>query len=88
MTFSAERCDAALAALRFPSIGDEIGFSWSPCDLCGSPLGGERFHVAHADDDTAKYPLDGVLIPVDRFRCCTDCALYVANGTLPEGGAR
>ena len=23
-------------------IGDEQGFSWSPCDLCGSTLGGTR----------------------------------------------
>lgn len=24
---------------------DEAGFSWSPCDGCGSHLGGDRFYV-------------------------------------------
>lgn len=24
---------------------DELGFSWSKCDLCDSPLGGDRFVV-------------------------------------------
>jgi len=63
-----------LASLRVPSLGEPMGFSWSPCDLCGSVLGGERYHVAHADDDTAAFPLDSVRIPIERVRCCEDCA--------------
>lgn len=26
--------------------GDDLGFSWSPCDGCGSDLGGDRYTAA------------------------------------------
>ena len=66
--------DRALAALKFASLGEEVGFSWYGCDLCGTELGGDRHHVTHANDG-----------PFSRVYCCTDCALYMANGDTPEG---
>lgn len=29
--------------------GDKEGFSWTPCEGCGNPLGGDRF-TAYMDD--------------------------------------
>ena len=49
------------------SDGDEVHvepyFSWSPCPVCGSTLGGDR-HAAH-------YIAEGDLNHLD---VCTDCA--------------
>lgn len=51
----------------------EPGFSWSACEVCGSSLGGDR-HPFHGI-------LDGKLLHLEG---CTDCALYIANGQLPD----
>lgn len=29
------------------AIGDDAGFSWSPCEACGSKLGGDRFEAVY-----------------------------------------
>ena len=59
------------------SIGDRTAeFSWSRCSLCLTLEGGERHELHYVADGSAWS--DDV---------CTDCAQYVANGTLPEGGA-
>ncbi len=29
---------------------DDAGFSWSPCDYCGSRLGGDRFHATFIEN--------------------------------------
>jgi hypothetical protein len=59
------------------SIGDRTAeFSWSRCSLCLTLEGGER-HALH-------YVTDGLVWSDD---VCTDCALFVAVGQLPEGGA-
>jgi len=50
-------------------------FSWARCELCGSPLGGNR-EPWHAIDDAT-----GKIIHGDH--CCVDCTLYLANGDLP-----
>lgn len=62
-----------------PDCGDEgcdggSGFSWRPCECCGSTLGGERY-PAHgvAKDDT-----------VIHFDICTDCLFYLAYGQLDD----
>ena len=54
-------------------LADEPEFSWQPCDSCGSTLGGDR-HPAHGliDNELA------------HFKICIDCALYYANGELPD----
>ena len=56
---------------------DEGGFSWSPCDVCGSHLGGDRFKATmcnpgleHVDDEI-------------EVSICTDCVVFSANGDLP-----
>ena len=53
---------------------EEPGFSWSPCDCCGSSLGGDR-HPAHGRSK------DDSLIHLD---VCTDCLFYINYGDLPE----
>ncbi len=56
-------------------IFDEGHFSWSGCDLCGSPLGG-NFEAWHAIDENGEI--------VHGERACVDCVMYFANGDLPE----
>jgi hypothetical protein len=56
-------------------IGDEGSFSWSPCGICGSPLGGTRFVWHWLDEDRQiMHETDG----------CTDCLLFLSNGDEPE----
>ena len=57
---------------------DEGGFSWSPCDACGSHLGGNRY-AAHGFLDSD--PDRGKLI---HLEICQDCLFYLANGDEPE----
>lgn len=60
---------------------DEGHFSWSPCDSCGSRLGGNR------------YPAHGYISGLTsaqgerthaHFNVCVDCLQYHANGTEPD----
>ena len=55
-------------------ICDEGGFSWHDCELCGSPLGGDRY-AAHGHDSNGE---------IMHYDICTDCLFYIANGDLPE----
>jgi len=59
-------------------LAGEPYFSWSPCECCGSHLGGDR-HPAHGLIKGGK--LDGKLVHMD---VCTDCLFYLANGDEPE----
>lgn len=61
-------------AVRNGHAYDEPSFSWSPCGICGSRLGGDReaWHYVHA----GKLYHNG--------DACTDCVLYLANGDAPE----
>ena len=63
--------DAAYEAGRIPA---EAGFSWRPCGICGSSLGGDR-EEWHAI-------LDGNVVHFDD--ACVDCVMYLANGDLPD----
>jgi len=54
---------------------NEASFSHSPCGICGSHLGGDRF-IWHWVDD------DGHIVHEDD--CCVDCLMYIANGDLPD----
>lgn len=56
------------------NVGDEGYFSWSPCECCGSSLGGTRY-AAHGRDT------DGNLV---HLNVCQDCLMYIANGDEPE----
>ena len=53
---------------------DEPWFSWSPCDVCGSTLGGDR-EVGHGIDKNGDFM---------HLHACTDCVIYLANGDEPE----
>lgn len=50
-------------------------FSWSPCGICGTKLPGDRSAWHWVD------PKDGVVHEDDA---CTDCVMFLANGTEPE----
>jgi len=61
----------------------ESHFSWSPCDSCGSSLGGDR-HPAHgviADTIEEARQKDRA---IEHFNICTDCLMFHANGDLPD----
>ena len=56
-------------------VGDEGGFSWSPCGICGSTLGGDRYVWHWLDEDgELMHESDG----------CADCLIYISNGDEPE----
>lgn len=50
-------------------------FSWCPCGICGSTLGGdrERWHALGANREILHFD-----------DACTDCVLYLAYGDEPE----
>ena len=53
-------------------VGDEAHFSWFPCGICESNLGGDRFEmefVTHALEE-GKFTLS----------VCHDCFIYLENG--------
>lgn len=64
--------DARNARWHLIADGEDLGFSWSSCDTCGSNLGGNR-HLVHREWDGEW----------DTMSSCGDCLLYVANGDLP-----
>lgn len=57
-------------------IDDEGCFSWSPCDVCGSKLGGTRYG--------AKLCSPGADRNEVNVRVCIDCVVFYANGDLPN----
>lgn len=58
------------------SAADEGHFSPRPCDSCGTSMAGTRM-PAHG-------MIDGEIC---HFEICHDCALYHANGEIPEGAS-
>lgn len=66
---------------RFADYADEGYFSWRPCELCGSPLGGTRYpaHALIPNEDGSLKKAEMV-----HLACCYDCLVYFANGDLPE----
>ena len=62
------------AGIEDGSIPDEGGFSWHDCELCGCPLGGDRY-AAHG------WSMDDELIHYD---ICQDCVMLTANGEVPD----
>jgi hypothetical protein len=57
-------------AIERQDVLDEGSFSWRPCELCGSTLGGDRF-IAHTGRG-------------DHLEICADCLVYLANGEVPQ----
>lgn len=52
---------------------EEPWFSWSPCEVCGSSLGGNR--------ESWHGVVDGSII---HGTCCEDCAYYLNYGRLDD----
>ncbi len=53
----------------------EPWFSWRSCDVCDSPLGGDREHAHGVDKNNDILHIHGV---------CTDCVYYIAYGHLDD----
>ena len=56
---------------------DEGNFSWSPCDCCGSRLGGDRY-AAHGWDNQDIAQDNSIHLDI-----CTDCVFYTEYGDEP-----
>lgn len=55
---------------------DQEGFfSWSPCDCCGSDLGGNREHATGYNRTTNQ---------VQEYVVCVDCIYYAEYGRLDD----
>ena len=52
-----------------PAVDAEPYFSWSPCECCGSCLGGDRY------DLTGR--LDSVTGDFIEVSCCVDCYSFL-----------
>lgn len=67
-------------------LADEGSFSWSPCESCGSHLGGDRY-PAHGIGEVRRdargrfLPCSGHLF---HLEVCADCLAYLANGEEPQ----
>lgn len=59
---------------EWAELAREPSFSWTPCDSCGSSLGGNR-HPAHAFDGEGR---------MHHLDVCDDCLIYHANGEEPN----
>jgi len=55
----------------------ESSFSWGQCDSCGSTLGGDREPAIGLWEDAGT-------IHTIEMSVCVDCAMFHANGELPE----
>lgn len=64
----------------------ESYFSWSPCDTCGSTLGGDRTPCVLTNAGTVRGE-DGIVRRHETIEVesCVDCVMFAANGDLPGG---
>ena len=56
-------------------IQGEPYFSWRSCEVCHSPLGGDRYHVNGINSKTNE---------VICFEACPDCVYYAEYGQLDD----
>ena len=56
--------------------GKESYFSWSMCDCCGSPLGGDRYDCSGYNPTTKEVQ--------EVYRVCVDCIYYNVYGQLDD----
>lgn len=56
------------------SYNHDAWFSWSPCEMCGCSLGGNREYLF------ARNAADELV----QFTICEDCVYYVAYGRLDD----
>lgn len=58
------------------STSSEPFFSWSPCECCGRPEGGDREEASGYNPKTQE---------VQNYDCiCTDCIYYAEYGQLDD----
>lgn len=57
----------------------EHSFSWRPCGVCGTALGGDRNTWHWIDPNDPNHTIN------HEHDMCDDCALFLANGDEPEG---
>ncbi len=60
------------------NVVNEGSFSWTPCDICGSTFGGDRY-VAHGivkDYEDTRV--------IEHYDICGDCLLYLDAGDVPS----
>lgn len=50
-------------------------FSWTPCDCCQSPLGGDRYDANGYNLETKE---------ILEFTVCTDCIYFAEYGQLDD----
>lgn len=75
----ASAIDAEFRAMWTTGAADsEPSFSWSPCGVCSTNLGGDR-NVWHWID-----PNDPTRAINHESDMCTDCVMFLAYGTEPE----
>jgi hypothetical protein len=54
---------------------NEPFFSWSPCDCCGSHLGGNREHATGYNRKAKE---------ISKYTICEDCVYYAEYGRLDD----
>ena|SRR6185503_13253987 len=55
---------------------NEPYFSWQPCDVCGSTLGGDRVDMSGYNPTTNEIQ--------EGYSVCVDCQYYVEYGQLDD----
>lgn len=76
-------CDGCAA---LGTSAHESHFSWSPCGICRTQLGGDR-HVWHWTSSRVERGGFATVLEHEDD-ACTDCLHYIANGTIPENWRR
>lgn len=66
---------ASIAGFYSVHTGEAQGYSWSPCGLCKSSLGGDRFAVV----GLRALPLGGGMASEYIGDCCIDCLTEIES---------
>jgi hypothetical protein len=53
--------------------GDDLGFSWQPCECCHRRLGGDRYRASGINNGE-----------IQQYSVCCDCYYYAAYGVLDD----
>ena len=69
--------------MHYTVRGDELGFSWRPCQTCGHRAAGNRYSVAIMERLDSRQ-----IRHVYNVAACDDCLVYLANNELPNEDCR
>ncbi len=67
--------ETGLMNLTRTAACEESYFSWEPCEVCGTTLGGDRIEANGWNSDTEE---------VENYEICTDCEYYIEYGQLDD----